>query len=127
MIIIHLDYLHKMTSVSFRCKPEQKFRNVKTTIDGLMFDSKREASRYAELKLLERVGDIEKLELQPKFPLLVNGLKICTYIADFSYTDRRTGERVVEDVKSAPTKTAQYRIKVKLLKALHGIKVLETS
>ena len=47
-----------------------KYRNIKTEVDGIKFDSKREAQRYQELKLLEKGGVISNLELQPKFELL---------------------------------------------------------
>lgn len=93
-----------------------KYKSVKTVVDGITFDSKREAARYQELKLLERGGLISKLELQPKFPLIVGGKKVCTYIGDFRYLEN--GHDVVEDVKSEPTKTSVYRLKRKLLMAL---------
>jgi len=66
-----------------------KYRNIKTTVDGIRFDSKREAERYSELKLLERAGIITDLKLQPKFELIPkhNGNRALTYIADFSYTE----------------------------------------
>ena len=88
------------------------------------FDSKREAARYAELRLLERIGDIADLECQPRFPLIVNGALIATYVADFRYR-ARDGAVVVEDVKSEPTKTPVYRLKAKLVAALHGVVISE--
>jgi len=101
-----------------------KFANIPTTVDGIKFASRAEARRYGELKLLERANQIRNLELQPKFPLVVNGELVCTYVADFAYSlDGTLG--VVEDVKSKATKTPQYRIKVKLLRALYGIEVRE--
>jgi hypothetical protein len=98
-----------------------KYGAVKTEIDGLVFASKREARRYSELKLAERSGDISNLELQPKFPLIVNGKKVATYIADFRYTEN--GNVVVEDVKGV--RTAIYRLKKKMVKALYGIEIVE--
>ena len=68
-----------------------KYRNRKTTIDGIAFDSKAEARRYAELKLLERAGEIKDLELQPKYRLLdgfkKNGktYRPIDYIDEFRY------------------------------------------
>ena len=56
-----------------------KYRNIKTEIDGIKFDSKKEAKRYSELKMLESTSAINQLELQPQFPLYVNGEKICKY------------------------------------------------
>ena len=99
-----------------------KYRNKITLLDGIKFRSQREAVRYAELKLLERAKKIMKLECQPKFPLLVNGEKVCIYIADFRY-ETKDKNRVVEDVKGM--RTALYLIKKKLLKACYGIDVIE--
>jgi hypothetical protein len=103
-----------------------KFRARKTVLDGLTFASKAEAQRYADLKILLRIGEISGLELQPSFDLVVNGQLVCRYVADFRYRDTATGQVIVEDVKSAPTRTPEYRIKRKLMAACHGITVLET-
>lgn len=99
-----------------------KYRAVPTTVDNITFASKREANRYFELKVLQRAGEISDLTCHPRFPLVVRGTKVCTYIADFSYRDK-TGALVVEDVKSKPTMTAAFRLKAKLLQAIEGITV----
>ncbi len=105
---------------------QPKFRNIKTIVDGICFDSKAEARRWEQLKLLHRAGQIDRLERQPVYPLVVNGQKVCTYKADFRYIEN--GEEVVEDVKSPVTRlNADYRIKNKLLKALHGISIREVA
>jgi hypothetical protein len=102
-----------------------KYGATAVVVDGFRFDSKREAARWGELKLLQRAGLIAELERQIRYPMLVNDQLICTYVADFRYRDR--GRIVVEDVKSAITRREPtYRLKVKLLKALHGIEVFET-
>ena len=96
-------------------------------MDGIVFHSAKEAARYQELRLLERAGEIESLYLQPRYLLHVgDGLvnPIGAYVADFSYTDARTGEIVVEDVKGF--KTPLYRWKVKHLRAQYGIQIRET-
>ena len=96
------------------------------TIDGRTFDSKKEATRYAELKQLQRAGEIECLELQPSWDVFINGSKLCRYSADFSYLDRRTGTPVIEDTKSTGTaKDAAYRIRKRAAELAHGIKVTE--
>lgn len=100
-----------------------KFGAVRTEFDGQTFASKAEARRYAHLRLLAKIGEIADLETQPSFPLVVNGKKVCTYIADFRYRLIATGEVVVEDVKGGPTATPAFRLKAKLLEALHGITV----
>lgn len=93
-------------------------------VDGITFDSKREAARYLELRLLERSGAISNLRLQPKFELHVAGQKVCRYVADFAYLDSDTLLAIVEDVKGI--KTPVYRLKAKMLKAEYGITVRET-
>ena len=83
--------------------------------------SKTEAKRCVELHLLQSQGVIRLLEMQPKFLCQVNGVKICTYIADFAYF---TDVRVVEDVKGQLTPV--YKLKKKLVEALHpGVKIVE--
>ena len=101
-----------------------KYKNVKTTVDGIAFDSQKEARRYADLKLMHRAGAITDLTLQPKFDIVINGQKVCSYIADFSYVEN--GVTVVEDVKSEMTrKLPTYRLKKNLMKAVHSIEVRE--
>jgi len=104
-----------------------KYKNTKTKVDNIVFDSKKEALRYQQLKLLLKVGKITRLELQPVFKLEVNGQKICTYKADFRYFEKNIlGEwsPVVEDVKGM--KTQVYNMKKKLMKALLSITIKET-
>lgn len=93
-----------------------KYKNIKMEIDGHEFDSKTEAKRYNELKLLECKGLIKKLQLQPRF-LLQEGFKKngktfrkIEYIADFMYEEN--GKVVVEDVKGM--KTDVFKLKRKL-------------
>lgn len=66
-----------------------KFGNKKTEIDGILFDSKRESSRYLELKLLEKAGVIYNLELQKRFEIAPKSShgKALHYIADFVYME----------------------------------------
>jgi hypothetical protein len=99
-----------------------KYNAVKTEVDGFIFASKAEARRYSELALFEKSGEIFSLELQPKFPLVVNGEKIGTYIADFRY-ETKTGDIVIEDVKGM--KTPVYKLKKKLVHALYGVEIVE--
>ena len=98
-----------------------KFRNVPTVVDGKRFASKKEARRYAELRLCEKAGEIKGLELQPSYPLDFNGYHICTYRGDFRYRDGAA--LVVEDAKGV--KTDAYKIKKKLMLAIYGIDVKE--
>ena len=121
-----------------------KYHSKKTVIDGITFDSRKEAERYSELKLLERCGAISNLELQKVYELIPaqyemyerygkNGQRLkdgkkcieksCVYKADFVYIDNETGQQVVEDVKGFRTK--EYKIKKKLMLYIHGIKIKE--
>ena len=99
------------------CLKVNKYRNIKTVVDGITFDSKKEAARYSDLKLLETAHHILHLETQPKFPLMVNGKKVADYIVDFKYLSPEKNDWIVEDVKSEATKTSTYRLKKKILEA----------
>lgn len=100
-----------------------KYRAKKTVVDGIKFDSKREAERYCELKLLEKAKEIRNLELQPRF-LLQDKFKDrngkthrkIEYVADFMYIDK-DGKKIVEDVKGMMTDV--YKLKKKLFLNLY--------
>ena len=100
-----------------------KYGKIKFTVDGITFASKAEARRYGELKLLVRAGEIQNLELQPKFALVgIGATKICQYRADFAY-QHTNGPLVVEDVKGM--KTPVYRLKAKLFRDNFGFSITE--
>lgn len=99
-----------------------KYRAIKTEVDGIVFDSKREAARYSDLKLLVRAGTIMDLQIQPAFELTVNGVRIGEYRADFCYR-ALDGKTTVEDVKGV--RTPVYRLKKRLVEALYSIRILE--
>lgn len=122
-----------------------KYGSKKTEIDGVTFDSKKEAKRYQELRILEKAGEITNLRRQVKFELIpdqreFNGREIYTkgpkkgcfkpgkllerkveYAADFVYT--QDGQQVVEDTKGFRTK--DYIIKRKLMLYRYGIRIRE--
>lgn len=105
-----------------------KYHSRKVVVDGITFDSKKEARRYLELLQLERAGAIQNLHRQVKFELLpsqrINGRVVerpCNYVADFLY--QQGDELIVEDVKGY--KTPEYVIKRKLLLWRHGIRIKE--
>jgi hypothetical protein len=105
-------------------KPRRnKYGARKTTYGDRVFDSAGEARRAAELSLLQRAGQIANLKFQPSYPLVVNGVHVCTIVPDFEYDDLRTGEHIVEDWKSKATKTAVFSIKSKLAKAVLGLEI----
>lgn len=115
--------LERMTAAEYRAMraPKvSKYRAVKTTVDGHIFDSRAEARRYGELVIMERAGEICNLVLQPRYELQAKQAATATrkaeravvYVADFAYTDLATGRTVVEDVKGV--KTQAYQVKRKL-------------
>ena len=100
-----------------------KYRAKKTVVDGIEFDSKREADRYCELKLLEKAKEIRDLELQPRFLLQDkfkdkqgNTHRKIEYVADFLYIDK-LGRNIVEDVKGVLTDV--YKLKKKMFLKLY--------
>lgn len=125
-----------------------KYHAKKTEVDGIVFDSKKEAARYEVLKVLQKSGIITDLRLQVPFVLIpeqrapeewvpykkpIKGQtgrwkpgktleRPCVYVADFVY--QQDGETVVEDVKGRRTK--EYKIKKKLMLYQHGIQIKET-
>lgn len=103
----------------------QKYGAKRVKLDGFLFDSKKEANRYGELKLLELRGEICNLEVHPRFPLVVNGVLVCTYVADFRYVNLkpRLPRLTVEDTKGV--RTQLYKLKKKLMLALHRIEIVE--
>lgn len=104
----------------------RKYRNTPTVVDGVSYASKKEARRAGELALLERAGEIRFIRHQPSFPLDVNGHHVCTYIADFAYVRTADDVQVIEDVKSPITrKNPVYRLKKKLLRAVHNLEIVE--
>lgn len=101
---------------------KSKYRAQPVVIDGVRFASKKEGARYLELKLLEKAGLIQNLELQPRYDLIVNGMNCGFYKGDFRYF--QGGKRVCEDVKGVRTST--YILKAKIVKALYNVEILET-
>ncbi len=94
-----------------------KFNAQRTEVDGVKFASKKEATRYSELALQYKVGQILDLKLQPRYPCVVHGIPVCVYVADFEYVNL-DGEVIVEDSKGF--KTPMYRLKKKLFEAIYS-------
>lgn len=121
----------KLNPHLFPPEPEKKekrskYNNRKTEVDGIEFDSEKEANRYKELKLLLKIGEIGMIAKQVEFALHNNGEKIASYIADFVYLEIKTGKQIVEDVKSEATrKLPVYRLKKKLMKSIYKITIKE--
>lgn len=107
-----------------------KCRNIKVEVDGIKFDSKKEARRYDALVVMLNCGEIEDLRIQPEFTLLEayitpegERIRAMRYRADFSY--RKQGKLIVEDVKSPATRTRTYLDKRKLMRDKYGIDIEE--
>lgn len=117
----------------FRLKARSKYGAIKEQVDGYVFDSRKEARRYCELKLLLRAGEIKDLEVHPKFPICGKpGDCVALYEADFGYKKRfgvglgQTWLPQIEDVKSVATRKKEvYRLKKKLVESQHDIKIVE--
>lgn len=114
----------------------KKFRNQPVEIDGHRFDSKKEANRYCELKLLQKAGEISHLELQPKFylygsngPVLMQSARYpngrrATWSGDFAYFCSKRNKRICEDVKGM--RTDMYLLKKAIVIACYpGLEIVE--
>lgn len=105
-----------------------KYRAKKTVVDGITFDSRKEADRYLVLKGMEDDGTIEGLRRQVRYELVpafdVDGrhYRPVYYVADFVYVEN--GKEVVEDVKGM--RTDVYRLKSKLFARRYGMNIKET-
>ena len=110
-------------------KSYRKYGNIKAVVDGIHFDSRKEAARYQELVLLEKAGQIVSLRLQPRYKIVIGGVAVkypsgrqMVYIADFDYIHPATSEIVIEDVKGM--RTDKYKIKQALMLAM-GFEIIE--
>lgn len=105
-------------AMGYWAKKVNKYNAKKTTCNGIIFDSKKEAERYTELAFLQRQGVIKDLQRQVPFELQASFKKgkrtyrAITYYADFVYTDTQTRRTIVEDTKGYRTEV--YNIKKKL-------------
>jgi hypothetical protein len=100
-----------------------KFKNVSKEHSGEKFDSKLEASRFEDLQLMEKAGDIRDLRAHVSFPLMVGDALIGAYEADAVYIEVATGRKVVEDSKGV--RTPLFRWKARHFKAQYGFAITE--
>ncbi len=100
-----------------------KYRAQMTTVEGIKFHSKKEASYYLALLLREQGGEVKDIVRQPPFPLRVNGVLVCTYKADFQFYDLVEERQRIIDVKGYITPI--YRLKQKLMQALYPLVTIE--
>lgn len=105
-----------------------KYHAKKTVVDGITFDSRKEADRYLVLKGMEEDGSIEDLRRQVRYELVpafnVDGkhYRPVYYVADFVYVE--DGKEVVEDVKGM--RTDVYKLKSKLFARRYDMSIRET-
>ena len=102
---------------------KSKYGNSETEVDGIKFDSKKEAKRYRELLLMQKAGEIGLIRRQVEYELNPGGTHSLKYLADFEYYILATGEKVTEDVKGY--RTREYKKKKRLMKKVHGIVIKE--
>jgi len=100
-------------------KRRSKFGNVPVTLHGHRFASQAEGRYYLRLREREARGEIRELVCQPKYPMVIGGICIGHYIADFEYYQK--GERVVVDVKGISTPV--FRLKKRIIEALYDFKI----
>lgn len=107
-----------------------KFNAKPQVIDGIRFASQKEGRRYSELRILERAGKINNLEVQPEFKFSVDGRPVrfpsgrqAKYVADFAYFDPALNRRVILDVKGF--KTDVYKLKKAFVEAMYPGTIIE--
>jgi len=102
---------------------KSKYKNQRTLIDGVWWDSKKEYQRWRTLWRLQSAGLIRNLKRQTRFPIKINGVLVCTYVADFTYVTKSPSRFVVEDVKGFATPV--YKLKRLLMRAVWNITIRE--
>lgn len=121
-VLLVLDAERQRDELRQQEKKPSKYRNCRTVVDGIAFDSTAEAKRWGVLKLLQAGGQISRLQRQVNFPIVIDGALVTTYRADFVYFE--DNHRVIEDVKGFRTK--EYILKKKLVEACYrGVTIIE--
>lgn len=98
-----------------------KYGAIKTCVDGIYYDSCKEASYYKELKLRIAAKEISSLEIHPRYEIRVNGTQVCYVELDFVFNDKIEKRTRYIDVKGRDTQLS--RLKRKLIQAQYGINV----
>ena len=115
----------RMSFADYRNHAKKKDGRIKgtkrKTVNGIEFDSTREARAYQDLMLMQVAGQISGLRRQVPFQIIINGHHICEYRADFVFM--RDGRQVVADAKGFRTEI--YRLKRKMMLAQYGIEIEE--
>lgn len=117
-----MNAISRQEAQALLAKPKRaKYGNRKVMIDGILFDSKREAAYYSELKIREKAGEVTGVEMQRPFTILINGFLVGTYRSDFAFWDVLADRFRVIDVKGMDTPLSKF--KRKCVKAQYGINV----
>lgn len=118
----------RMTTQEYQARTVKrpKYGNKKKMVNGMEFDSTKEARRYQDLALMQEAGQIRSLRRQVPYGIYIKGQHICGWLADFVYEELIADiwRHRVEDTKG--WKTDVYRLKKKLVEAEYGFKILET-
>lgn len=120
-----------MSGVFSRKRPARKYKNEPTEVDGIRFDSAKEASRWQTLRVMERAGYIRDLKRQVRIPLEGKAGPIrfkpsnrpAVYVCDFAYHDVPKGVDVIEDAKGF--QTPEFKLKRAVL-AAQGVEIILT-
>lgn len=102
-------------------KRQPKYRNKRCEMDDIKFDSLRERNYYANLRRMEIAGLIRKLQVHPRYPIIINKHKVCDVVLDFSFECVKSGIVSHVDVKGMDTPVS--RLKRKMVEAQYGILV----
>lgn len=115
--------LSRQEAKALLTKPKRsKYGAQKTMVDGILFDSKREAAYYSELKIREKAGEVSGVALQRPFPIIINGQSVGKFLSDFAFIDHAQDDRLrVVDVKGYDTPLSRF--KRKCVEAFYQIKV----
>ncbi len=118
---LHLTREQGQAILAQKTKPTNKYNAKRVLLDGICFDSKAEANYYAALKLREKANEVTDIELQRWYDLIVNGVLVARYRADFVFFDRLCFTRRIVDTKGVVTR--DFRMKQRLMKACHGLEI----
>lgn len=122
----HMSIAEYLKTAKGARRTKNKFNAQRTTQNGRVYDSAKEAAHARDLELLKYAGEVVAIEEQVPFPCVVNDVPVCTYVADFriTYADGRVEVHDVKGYKKGAA-YAQFRLKKKLVLAVHGVHIIE--
>lgn len=115
-----------MKRLGLTAPAKQKFNAVAIVVDGERFDSLKEARFFQELKIRERIGEIENIQRQPEYMMTRDGIVIASFRPDFRFTVRGSRQWSVVDVKGGKaTRTEAYSLRKRFVESQYGIEIQE--